>query len=88
MEPGDVVAFSSFTVHRTGETGDGQVRIAFSTRYNNAEEPTYVENGYPTPYKYSYRTDLMVPDFPKPTDIARIFPDAAARALPTQDGTS
>ena len=42
MQPGDVVAFSSFLVHRTGETGDGQVRIAFSTRYNNAEEPTYV----------------------------------------------
>jgi phytanoyl-CoA hydroxylase len=78
MQPGDVVAFSSFLVHRTGETGDGQVRIAFSTRYNNAEEPTYVEHGYPTPYKYSYRTDLMVPDFPKPADIARIFPDAAS----------
>jgi ectoine hydroxylase-related dioxygenase (phytanoyl-CoA dioxygenase family) len=78
MQPGDVVAFSSFTVHRTGETGDGQVRIAFSTRFNNAAEPTYVEHGYPTPYKYSYRTDLMVPDFPRPADIARIFPDAAA----------
>jgi phytanoyl-CoA hydroxylase len=78
MQPGDVVAFSSFLVHRTGEAGDGQVRIAFSTRYNNAEEPTYVEHGYPTPYKYSYRTDLMVPDFPKPADIAHIFPDAAA----------
>lgn len=77
MQPGDVVAFSSFLVHRTGETGDGLVRIAFSTRYNNAEEPTYVEHGYPTPYKYSYRTDLMVPDFPKAADIARIFPDAA-----------
>jgi ectoine hydroxylase-related dioxygenase (phytanoyl-CoA dioxygenase family) len=77
MQPGDVVAFSSFLVHRTGETGDGQVRIAFSTRYNNAEEPTYVEHGYPTPYKYSYRTDLMVPEFPRAADIARIFPDAA-----------
>ncbi|HXA41122.1 MAG TPA: phytanoyl-CoA dioxygenase family protein [Phenylobacterium sp.] len=76
MQPGDVVAFSSFLVHRTGEAGDGLVRIAFSTRYNNAEEPTYVEHGYPTPYKYSYRTDLMVPDFPKAADIARIFPDA------------
>jgi ectoine hydroxylase-related dioxygenase (phytanoyl-CoA dioxygenase family) len=77
MQPGDVVAFSSFLVHRTGETGDGQLRVAFSTRFNNAAEPTYVAHGYPTPYKYSYRTDLMVPDFPTPADIARIFPDAA-----------
>ncbi|MDB5425661.1 MAG: hypothetical protein JWQ29_3077 [Phenylobacterium sp.] len=77
MQPGDVVAFSSFLVHRTGEQGDGQVRIAFSTRYNNAEEPTYVGHGYPTPYKYSYRTDLMVPDFPQASHLKRIFPDVA-----------
>jgi phytanoyl-CoA hydroxylase len=77
MQPGDVVAFSTFLVHRTGETGDGKVRIAFSTRFSNAAEPTYVEHGYPTPYKYSYRTDLMVPDFPTLKDIATIFPDAA-----------
>lgn len=77
MQPGDVVAFSSFLVHRTGETGDGKLRIAFSTRYNNAAEPSYLGHGYPTPYKYSYRTDLMVPDFPKASDLKRIFPDVA-----------
>jgi hypothetical protein len=76
MQPGDVVVFSSFLVHRTGETGDGNVRIAFSTRYNNAAEPTWLAHGYPTPYKYSYRTDLMVPDFPTIQDLTRIFPDA------------
>jgi len=77
MDPGDVVAFSTFTVHRTGEQGDGEVRVAYSGRFNNAAEPTYVEHGYPTPYKYSYQTDLIVPDFPKAQDLARIFPGAA-----------
>lgn len=76
MQPGDVVAFSSFLVHRTGEQGDGNVRLAFSGRYNNAAEPTYVEHAYPTPYKYSYQTDLIVPNFPTPDDVATIFPDA------------
>jgi phytanoyl-CoA hydroxylase len=76
MQPGDVVAFSSFLVHRTGEVGDGQVRIAFSTRFSNAAEPTYVAHGYPTPYKYSYRTDLMFEGFPTGADLRRIFPDA------------
>lgn len=74
MEPGDIVAFSTFTVHRTGERGDGRVRIAYSGRFNNAAEPTFVDHGYPTPYKYSYQTDLIVPDFPKAQDLARIFP--------------
>jgi len=77
LQPGDVVAFSSFLVHRTGETGDGHVRIAFSTRYNNAEEQTYVAHGYPTPYKYSYQTDLIVPDFPRAADLKAVFPDVA-----------
>lgn len=76
LNPGDLVVFSSFLVHRTGETGDGRVRIAFSTRFNNAAEPTYVEHGYPTPYKYSYQTDMIVPDFPKAADLRRIFPGA------------
>jgi ectoine hydroxylase-related dioxygenase (phytanoyl-CoA dioxygenase family) len=76
MQPGDIAVFSSFLVHRTGDTGDGSVRIAFSTRYNNALEPTWLEHGYPTPYKYSYRLDLIVPDFPTGRDIAGIFPDA------------
>lgn len=76
MQPGDVVAFSTFTVHRTGDRGDGQVRIAYSGRFNNAAEPTYVEHGYPTPYKYSYQTDLIVPDFPNRQDLATVFPDA------------
>ena len=76
MQPGDVVAFSTFMVHRTGEQGDHLVRIAFSGRFNNAAEPTYVEHGYPTPYKYSYRTDLMIENFPTGRDLATIFPDA------------
>jgi len=76
MQLGDVVVFSSFLVHRTGETGDGLVRIAFSGRFNNAAEPTYVEHGYPTPYKYSYRTDLMVENFPTGRDLAAVYPAA------------
>lgn len=76
MNPGDVVAFSTFLVHRTGDQGDGKVRVAYSGRFNNAAEPTYAAHGYPTPYKYSYQTDLIVPDFPKAADLARIFPGA------------
>jgi len=76
LNPGDVVAFSTFLVHRTGEQGDGEVRIAYSGRFNNAAEPTYIAHGYPTPYKYSYQTDLIVPDFPQAADLARVFPAA------------
>jgi hypothetical protein len=56
-EPGDVVVFSGFLVHRTA-AGPG-LRIALSTRFNNAVESTFIERGYPTPYKYSYTTELI-----------------------------
>jgi phytanoyl-CoA hydroxylase len=77
VEPGDVIFFSSFLVHRTSKQDDGLVRIALSGRLNNALEKTYVEHGYPTPYKYSYRTDLMFENFPSLADVAAIFPGAA-----------
>jgi phytanoyl-CoA hydroxylase len=76
VEPGDVIAFSSFLVHRTSEEGDGLARIALSGRFNNALEQTYVAHGFPTPYKYSYQTDLLFKDFPTTSDLAKVFPDA------------
>jgi phytanoyl-CoA hydroxylase len=77
VEPGDIIFFSSFMVHRTGEQDDGLVRIALSGRFNNAKEKTYVEHGYPTPYKYSYQTNLIYEGFPTLTDVATVFPAAA-----------
>jgi ectoine hydroxylase-related dioxygenase (phytanoyl-CoA dioxygenase family) len=79
VEPGDVIVFSSFMVHRTGEQGDGSVRVAFSTRFNNAREPSYVKRAYPTPYKFSYRLDLMTPDFPTVEDVAAVFRPRSGR---------
>lgn len=79
VEPGDIIFFSSFMVHRTSEHDDGLVRIALSGRFNNAMEKTYVEHGYPTPYKYSYQTDLIHENFPTLTDLAAVFPGAAPR---------
>ena len=77
VEPGDVIAFSAFLAHRTGEDGDGLVRIALSIRFNNANEQTYIDHAYPTPYSYSYRRDLMFENFPTQQDMAKIFPEAA-----------
>lgn len=77
VEPGDIIFFSSFMVHRTSEHDDGLVRIALSGRFNNAMEKTYVEHGYPTPYKYSYQTNLIHENFPTLTDLATVFPGAA-----------
>ena len=50
-EPGDVVFFSNFTIHRSGLRGPARhVRLACSARYDNGAEPSFIERGYPTAY--------------------------------------
>ncbi|HET9161521.1 MAG TPA: phytanoyl-CoA dioxygenase family protein [Caulobacteraceae bacterium] len=36
MQPGDVIVLSSLVVHRTGERGDGSVRVAVSSQFGEA----------------------------------------------------
>ena len=74
MARGDVAVLSGFLVHRTGERGDARVRVALSLRYNNADEPSFVARGYPSPYSYSYQLELITEGFPKADDIRRVFP--------------
>ncbi len=72
-EPGDLVIFSMFLVHRTGAAqGDG-VRWAVSFRYNNLDEPSFAARDYPNPYIYKPRDDLLVDGFPDLADLAPIF---------------
>lgn len=56
---GDVVFMSNFTVHRSSTTGDDRLRLACSTRYDNAKEKTFVERTYPTAYLRSVHRGLF-----------------------------
>ena len=61
---GGVALMSGFTVHRSGLQGGDRLRFAFSHRYENALEPSFVERGYPTAQTRVVRRDLMLPGFP------------------------
>jgi ectoine hydroxylase-related dioxygenase (phytanoyl-CoA dioxygenase family) len=78
VERGDVVIFSCFLVHRTGEAGGALARFAASFRFNNAAEPSFVQRGYPNPYVYRPDMTILTPDFPRPAQLRRIFADAGA----------
>lgn len=69
---GDVVFMSYFTVHRSGIEGNG-LRIALSTRFDNASEPTYVERAYPTAYQRSVHREQYVKGFPKLEDLSSVW---------------
>jgi len=70
---GDVVMFTGFTVHRTGLRDCRGLRIASSTRYENAAEPTFVERNYPCAYKRTVERELIHKDFPSPEQVALLY---------------
>lgn len=46
----DIVFMSSFLIHKTGKGGNG-LRVASSIRFDNADESTFIERGYPCAQK-------------------------------------
>ncbi|MGD0960004.1 MAG: phytanoyl-CoA dioxygenase family protein [Methylomonas sp.] len=74
VEVGDVVFMSMFTLHRSSINGaDGRYRIAVSTRFDNADEPTFIDRAYPSAYVRSVHREQYVEGFPTPELVARIF---------------
>ena len=63
-EVGDVLLFSAFLVHRSGNNVTRTIRWSVQLRYNNLAEPTFIERGYPMPYIYRPQEELITPDFP------------------------
>ena len=70
---GDVVIFTGFTVHRTAVDGCSGLRIASSTRYENAAEPTFVARNYPCAYKRTVEREFLHKDFPTPDQVSAIY---------------
>jgi ectoine hydroxylase-related dioxygenase (phytanoyl-CoA dioxygenase family) len=72
-EKGDALFFSSFLVHRSGTNVTESIRWSCHFRYNNLDETTFVQRGYPHPYVYKPQDELLTPDFPQPAQISQVF---------------
>jgi ectoine hydroxylase-related dioxygenase (phytanoyl-CoA dioxygenase family) len=73
VNPGDVAFMSSWTIHRTGIKDCKGLRIACSTRFENAAEKTFVERGYPSAYSRNIERELITPDFPSKDQVLNVF---------------
>ncbi|MGZ5027724.1 MAG: phytanoyl-CoA dioxygenase family protein, partial [Methylobacter sp.] len=74
LDVGDVVFMSIFTVHRSSIIGKpGQYRFALSTRFDNADEATFIERCYPSAYQRSVHRAQYYPDFPALEQVEKIF---------------
>ena len=59
-EVGDVIFMSNFTVHRSSKKGDNRLRMACSTRYDNANEEAFIERCYPSAYIRSVERKIII----------------------------
>jgi hypothetical protein len=73
FEVGDLLIFSAFLVHRSGENITKNIRWSIQLRYNNMAEPTFKERGFPMPYIYKPEENLVTPDFPKKEQLEEVF---------------
>ncbi len=72
---GDVVFMSVFTIHRSSRRGRaGRLRLAASTRFDNADEETFIERSYPTAYTRTVQREQYFKEFPTVAHIAKIYP--------------
>jgi ectoine hydroxylase-related dioxygenase (phytanoyl-CoA dioxygenase family) len=63
VKQGDAIFFSSFLVHKSGDNITSNIRWSTHFRYNDLDETTFVENGYPHAYIYKPIDDMLVPSF-------------------------
>lgn len=73
FEKGDLLIFSAFLVHQSGENITKNIRWSIQFRYNNMAEESFIQRGFPMPYNYKPEVALISKDFPKKEDLQRIF---------------
>ena len=74
VKKGDVLFFSSFLVHRSGNNTSQNVRWSMHFRYNDANERNFIDRKFPHPYKvYHPEKDLVTPNFPTKQDLKEAY---------------
>jgi ectoine hydroxylase-related dioxygenase (phytanoyl-CoA dioxygenase family) len=73
LKKGDALFFSSFLVHRSGNNITDRIRWSCHYRYNDLDEPTFIQRKFPTPYSYKPSKTLLTPDFPSKEEVVSIY---------------
>jgi ectoine hydroxylase-related dioxygenase (phytanoyl-CoA dioxygenase family) len=73
VEAGDALFFSAFLVHQSGTSTTDSIRWSCHFRYNNLDEATFVERGFPHPYIYRPQVELITSHFPERGQVENVF---------------
>lgn len=73
FQVGDLLIFSAFLVHQSGNNITNNIRWSVQLRYNNLAEATFIERGYPMAYIYKPESELVTPNFPTVEQLEAVF---------------
>ena len=73
VEAGDALFFSAFLLHRSGDNITDSIRWSCHFRYNDLDEPSFIERKYPNPYIYKPQQELITKDFPSKVQLQHLF---------------
>jgi ectoine hydroxylase-related dioxygenase (phytanoyl-CoA dioxygenase family) len=81
FQVGDLLIFSAFLVHQSGNNITRNIRWSVQLRFNNLAEPTFIERGYPMAYIYKPEAELVTPNFPSVEQLETVFASSPAPAV-------
>jgi phytanoyl-CoA hydroxylase len=71
VKTGDILIFNSFLIHQSGENITSTPRWSCHFRYNDLNESTFIERGFPHAYVYKPVDVLLTPNFPSIAQIKK-----------------
>ena len=73
VKKGDALFFSTLLVHQSGNNITENIRWSCHFRYNNIDDPSFIERGFPHTYIYRPEDKLVTPGFPLAADVEKVF---------------
>jgi ectoine hydroxylase-related dioxygenase (phytanoyl-CoA dioxygenase family) len=75
LNQGDALFFSSFLVHKSGNSITENIRWSTHFRYNDLDDKSFIENGYPHAFLYKAVDEILKPDFDTKKAVNEYFTD-------------
>lgn len=73
VKVGDILIFSSFLIHQSGNNISNEPRWSCHFRYNDLDENTFIERGFAHAYIYKPIDNLITKNFPSQENINKTF---------------
>ncbi len=73
VKTGDILVFSSFLIHQSGNNISANPRWSCHFRYNDLDDTSFIKRKFAHAYIYKPKEELITKDFPTKQDILEIY---------------